>query len=227
VLPDTLSIHQQQFAVELRDVGARLNVNHSSEAELRRLLVALRLDAALSDRLAQRIADWTDGDDLHRPRGAERDAYLKAGAPVLPTNRRLRDSGELRWILGITPVLHDRIAPFVTTVGSGRINLRTAPRPVLLALPGMTEEAVELIIRARREPWRPLDPDAIHKMLSTRARALMLPHLPELTARTVSATQEVEVRSTGWARDDRVRTQVTALVVRAGEDMLTSGRQLR
>jgi len=168
-----------------------------------------------------------DADDLHRARGAELDAYLRAGAPVLPSNGRFRDAREIRWILGMTPALFHRIAPSLSTVGSGRVNLRSASRPVLLALPGMTEEAVSWILRVRREAWRPLDPGSIYQMLSASARAVMLPHLPVLVARTVSSTAEVEVRSVGWAENGRVYSRASALVVRAGADMLTSGRRVR
>lgn len=227
LLPDTIQMNGQRYAVSLRDAGSSLNLNLATEEELRRLFIALRIDSRLADQLAQSIADWKDADDLHRARGAERDAYLRAGAPVLPSDGRLRDVREIRWILGMTPALYQRIAPSLSTVGSGRINLRSASRPVLLALPGMTEEAVGWILRTRREAWRPLDMGNVHQQLSSSAKALMLPHIPMLVARTVSSTSEVEVRSTGWMDNGRVYAEASALIVRAGDEILTSGRQVR
>jgi general secretion pathway protein K len=226
-MADTIDMDEQRYAVQLRDVGATLNVNTASEEELRRLFVALRIDAGQADRLAQAIADWRDVDDLHRARGAEVDAYLKASAPVLPANALFRDERELRWILGMSTEVYGRIVPVLTTVGSGRVNLRTAGRPVLLSLPGMTEEAVEVVVRLRREPWRPLDPGSIHGLLSASGRAAMLSHLPALVARTVSTTMEVEVQSVGWAKHGRIRALASALVIRAGDDMITAARRFR
>jgi general secretion pathway protein K len=227
MMPDTIKMGDQRYAVSLRDAGASLNVNIGSEDELRRLFAALRIDSRLADRFAQSISDWKDADDLHRARGAELDGYLSADAPILPSNGRLRDVREIRWLLGMTPSLYARIAPSLSTVGSGRINLRSASRPVLLALPGMTEEAVAWVLRVRRDAWRPLDLGSIHQLLSASAKAVMLPHLPMLVARTVSSTSEVEVQSAGWSENGRVHSQASALVVRAGDEMITSGRQVR
>lgn len=220
LLPDTLVMADQRTLVRLRDAGSLLNINLATEDEVRRFFVALRIDGREADRLSQSIADWRDSDDLHRARGAERDDYLEAGAPVLPGNGRFRDVRELRWVLGMTSNTYKRVAPWLTTVGSGRINLRTAGRPVLLALPGMTEEAVAWIIRLRRDPWRPLDLQHLHSLLGSEARAIMLPHLPMLIARTVTVTMEVEVRSEGWATAGRLMTEASALMVRAGEELI-------
>lgn len=227
VSPDSVKLEGLNYSVQLRDAGSVLNVNLATEDELRRLFVALRIDAGMADRLAQTLADWRDADDLHRARGAEVEQYLKSGARVLPLNRKLQSVSEARWINGMTSELFDRIAPMLTTEGSGRINLRTASRPVLLALPGMSEEAVGLIARVRRDASRPLDPNAIHGMLSSGARAIMFPHLAELVGRTVSATSEVEVISTGWVQHSNVRATTTVLVVRAGDEIITSSRRWR
>jgi type II secretory pathway component PulK len=204
-----------------------LNVNTATEAELRRFLGALRIDGRRADRLAQAIADWKDVDVLHRARGAEVEAYIEAGAPFLPANAPFRDVRELRWVLGMTGDIYDRVVPFLTTVGSGRVNLRSADRAVMLALPGMTEEAVGWVLRLRRDTSRPLTIESVQQTLGSSARAVMLPHLPILATRTVSTTTEVEVRSVGWAEFGRVRVEVSALVTRAGGELITSARRVR
>jgi hypothetical protein len=91
----------------------------------------------------------------------------------------------------------------------------------------MTEEAVALILRLRRDRWRPLDVTHVHQRLTSTARTIMLPHLPMLIARTVSATTEVEIRSEGWTERGRLRSLASVLVVRAGDDILTSRSRLR
>lgn len=227
LLPETLLLGSQRYRVELADADAKLNVNTATEEELRRLFVALRIDARQADRMAQAISDWKDPDDLHRARGAEYEAYLSAGAPILPANGPFRDVSEIRWILGMTAEAYSRAGPRLTTVGSGRVNLRTADRAVLLALPGMTEEAVALVMRLRRDPWRALDIGLVQQSLSPSAKAIMLPHLPALGARTLSTTTEVEVHSTGWTEYGRVQVLVSALIVRADDEILTGSRRVR
>ncbi|MGQ0640479.1 MAG: general secretion pathway protein GspK [Gemmatimonadaceae bacterium] len=150
LIPDSVAFGSHYYSIRAsiraRDAGSALNVNLASEDELRRLLTALRIDAGKADQLAQSISDWKDADGLHRARGAERDAYVKAGASELPPNRPLRELSELRAVLGMTSELFERAAPYLTTVGSGSVNIARAPAPVLLALPGMSNEAVALIL---------------------------------------------------------------------------------
>jgi hypothetical protein len=187
--------------VELADADAKLNANTATRRNCR---LRGATDRCSSGSMAQAISDWKDPDDLHRARGAEYEAYLRAGAPILPANGPFRDVSEIRWIFGMTAEAYSRVEPRLTTVGSGRVNLRTADHPVLLALPGMTEESVALVMRLRRDPWRPLDIGLVHQSLSPPARAIMLPHLPALGARTMSTTTEVRCTARAGQKYGRV-----------------------
>lgn len=215
VLPDTLELGGPRVWVRARDVGAALNLNRASEEDLRRLFTALRVDAGEADRLAHSIADWRDPDDWHRARGAEREEYLAAGAPALPRNGPFQSVAELAAVRGMTPALLERVAPYLTLIGSGQVNINLADRPVLLALPGMTEEAVAVLLRYRRER-RTLDLIAdLQRELSPAARRELAAALPALVARTTSQTREVEVTSEAWFPGSPVRARLTALLVRS------------
>ncbi|HYK10841.1 MAG TPA: hypothetical protein VEV39_08585 [Gemmatimonadales bacterium] len=216
VLPDTLAIADVRFAVSARDVGTQLNLNRATEDELRRFFVALRIDAGEADRLAQCIMDWRDPDDLHRARGAERAEYLAAGAAVLPRNGPFQTLSELRSVLGMTTAVYDSARPYLTLLGSGQINLNTADRAVLLALPGMTEEAVGLLLRYRRE-HRPLaDLTDLERALSPGARDILDRAMPELLPQVTTQAREVAVESLGSVTGSPVVAKVTGLLVRAG-----------
>jgi general secretion pathway protein K len=225
LFPDSVPLGSHYYGIRARDVGETINVNLASDDELRRLLIALRIDAGQADRLAQSIMDWKDTDELHRARGAEREAYIKAGATELPPNRPLRELGELRAVMGMTSALFDRVAPYLTTVGSGSVNLTRAPAAVLLALPGMSGEAVAVILRNRRFPGR-LDLNRLISELSSPARTLLLPHLPALLSRTTVNSREIEVWSEGRGITQSAPTRVTihALFVRAGRGTIVVGR---
>src|SRR5690606_8405821 len=129
-----------RFFVQARDAGSQLHLNVADEEELRRYFSALRMDYGKADRLAQAIMDWRDLDQSHRARGAERDDYLAAGSAVLPADGPFRRVSDLRFVMGMTSADYDLLSPHLTLFGSGRINLNSAPREVLLALPGVTEE---------------------------------------------------------------------------------------
>jgi general secretion pathway protein K len=214
---DTSDLGLSRYAVHLEDVGAFLHLNRAGEAELRRLLVALRVDAGRADRLAQAVLDWRDPDDLHRARGAELEDYVKAGAAVLPSNRPFDRIGELRHVSGMTAEVYRRVRPHLTLLGTGRVNLNAASLPVLLALPGMTESAAAVILRRRAgsHPIRNLD--ELANELTTGPRAVLHAGLTELLARADFETREVLARSDGWVEGSPVRVSVLGLFARGGE----------
>jgi general secretion pathway protein K len=222
---DTTRLGDARYAFRVRDAGATLNVNLATETDLRRLMVALRIDAGLADRIAQAVADWRDGDDLRHARGAEARDYVEAGAPTLPDNAPFRSIAELRDVLGMTAETFDRVAPHLTVMGSGQINLASADRAVLLTLPGIGDEAAAAIMRARRASGPMPSLDEIQKTLSSGARAMLLGELPQLSSRTVTTTRELEVESDGWSEGSRVRARVRALFVRAGDASMVVGRR--
>ena len=216
VLSDTIALGEAHFRVIAHDAGTQLNLNRASEDELRRLFVALRIDAGDADRLAQCILDWRDPDDLHRARGAERDAYLAAGVAVLPRNGPFQTLPELRSVLGMTPALYDRIRPSLTLLGSGQVNLNTADVPVLLALPGMTEEAVAVLFRYRRQQRRLASVTDLERDLSPGPRQVLVQAIPELLPQVTTDVREVAVESVGFLSGSPVVARVTGLLVRAG-----------
>ena len=215
ILPDTLALGASRVLLSARDAGAALNLNRATEEELRRLFVALRVDAGEADRLAQAIADWRDPDSWHRARGAERDAYLAAGAAHLPRDGPFQSLTELLDVRGMTPALFARVQPQLTLLGSGQINVNVADRPVLLALPGMTEEAVAVLLRYRRQRHTLNLVTDLQRELSPAARRELAANLPALLARTTTETREVEVTSEAWLPGSPVRGRVSGLLVRS------------
>jgi type II secretory pathway component PulK len=159
--------------------------------------------------------DWRDADDLRRARGAERDDYLKAGARALPRNGPFQTLPELLLVQGMTAAIYDSVRPYLTLAGSGQVNLNLADRPVLLALPGITEEAVAVLLRYRRQQRTLGNVTDLERELSPGARGALEGDLATLLAQTTTETREVEVRSYGWIPGSPVRARVTGVMVRA------------
>jgi general secretion pathway protein K len=220
LIRDSLPIGGALVRVRLEDVGAALALNSATEAELRGLFAALRLEFGQADRLGQAILDWRDADDLRRGRGAEAADYARQGLAPGPGNRPFARLGELRGVLGMTEGLYARISPFLTLRGLGRVNLNAAPRPVLLALPGMSEEAVRVLLlrRGSSRPVRGLQDLALE--LSAGARAVLLGNQAALAQRIEFETRHVLVTSEGWLPGSPIRARVQAELVRASDQAI-------
>ena len=217
LLADTVIIGQGRAILAFEDLGAHLHLNQASEDDLRRFFRALRADYGLADRLAQSIADWRDADRAHRPRGGERELYLREGRAVLPADAPFADLADLQHVRGMTPELFERAAPFLTLQGSGRINLASAPREVLLSLPGFGEEAVNALLRAR-EDHRPMgDLSALLPLISSGPRETLQQALPVLQGRVLFEATEILVTATGWQDGSPAARRVEAVFVRAGD----------
>ncbi len=229
--PDSMSwasipIGAARVSVAVRDAGAVLHLNLASEQELRALFGALRIDYGLADRLAQAILDWRDPDDLRRARGAERQDYARQGLAVRPANRPFGSVRELRDVMGMTPELYERVRPFLSVRGTGRINVNAAPRPVLLTLPAMSEASADVII-ARRNMGRPIRRlDDLLLELPEGPRALLQARQVEWQNRAVFETRELLVTSEARLDGSPVRVRVQGHLVRAGDQamLVWSGR---
>jgi general secretion pathway protein K len=223
---DTLAQGDTRAVPHVYDAGARIQINRASEADLRRFLSALAIDAGVADRLAQRIADWRDADDFRRARGAERDDYLRVGARRLPTDADFQRVDELRDVDGMTPELYARIAPFVTVLGTGQVNVNAAPREVLMSLPGMGDETIAAIVRAQRarRPIRSME--ELTAQLSSAARSSLVEAMAELQQRAAFESREVVVEADGWVDGSPARVTAQALLARGGDAMFTIGRRI-
>ena len=147
-------VDSTEVEVRARDLGEQLNVNLLGETELQTFFSFLLRDYATATHLAQTIMDWRDADSIPRPNGAERDAYMKAGLLALPANAPFRDLEDLRDVMGMTEEIYNKARPYLTTRGTGAINVNSAPVPVLRAIPGMTDATINQIVQRRSQGRR-------------------------------------------------------------------------
>jgi hypothetical protein len=92
----------------------------------------------------------------------------------------------------------DARARLVTRHGDGRINIAAASAMVLLALPGMTDEAVRAIEDARQWDKMPADIHGLLFLLPPVARASLAEEYQSLIGLTAFGTTSLVVRSLGW-----------------------------
>ncbi|MDB4882639.1 MAG: ral secretion pathway protein GspK [Gemmatimonadetes bacterium] len=223
---DTIALGDERATAEVYDASTRVQINRATESDLRRLLVALPLDAGLADRLAQRIMDWRDADDFRRARGAERDDYLRAGARRLPANGPFDRVDDLRDVDGMTAEVYARLAPLVTVRGAGLINVNAASPTVLRSLPGLGDEAIERIVRSQNDgtPVRSLE--ELTNQLSSGARTAIADAGVDLARRVTFEAREVVVEADGWVDGSPSPVHAEAMFTRSGGAFFTAWRRI-
>ncbi|RMH27795.1 MAG: hypothetical protein D6693_04745 [Planctomycetota bacterium] len=144
----TVRLDGAEARVRVIDAGGLVNVNRAPRDGLARFFEARGLSSADAAALADQIADWRDEDSVPREFGAERDDYRARGVQI--RNGPIRTLEELLYLPAMTRERFDLVREDLTLVGDGRVTATTAPRAVLLSVPGMTPDAADAILSARR-----------------------------------------------------------------------------
>lgn len=151
------------------DPGARLHVHHAARDELLRLQAVL----GVPPDSARRFTGAVIARRKHRP---------------------MFDAAEL----AVLSAFDQRVAAYLTVDGPGAVSALRAPRPVLLALPGMTPEAVDRLL-ARRSTARPIRSlDELGGALSPPARDVLYANYAFLVSALTFEPKQLVVRAEGW-----------------------------
>ena len=163
----TLQLGPDFADVEVVDETGKINLNTAPAHLIYNLLITVGMEPGDADMLTDAIEDWRDPDDFRRPNGAESDDYLLLRQPYYAKNGPFDVPEELLLVRGVTPEIYygrkgltpdgERVEYFglgkYFTVFStvNRINVNSAPVPVLAAIPGLTYETALAIDAMRRQ----------------------------------------------------------------------------
>jgi type II secretory pathway component PulK len=187
----------------LEDPSVKLNLNLADRQALVAVLQPIVRRSRAVDSLLDALLDWRDPDAVPRPLGDESSGNR---------NGPFADIWELRYVRGFTDTLVARLAPFLTTRGTGAINVNAAPPEVLAALPGVTAETARLLMMHRgRTPLS--NADALAGLLSPGARATLLASYPEFVRAAVFAPPQLLGVVTGGVRGTAITARVTLTMV--------------
>ncbi|MDQ3557744.1 MAG: general secretion pathway protein GspK [Pseudomonadota bacterium] len=151
----TLRFGTGSVRLGVTDEGGRIGLNIADPELLAGLFGAAGGSSMSPAAFAARIMDWRDEDSEPTEAGAESEEYASAELGYGPRNGPFRSPDELRLLIGLSGGDFNRLEPFLTTFSnSGLIDPRSAPRTVLLAIPGLTRADVERLIEARRAGTR-------------------------------------------------------------------------
>lgn len=147
------------FTVRIFDESGKININTLNDLSaiiLKNLMISSGVLDEEASAIVDSILDWQDADDLKRLNGAESDYYMSLATPYKAKNAKFDTLEELLLVKGITSdILYGGngkkgIIDFLTIhSNSNVVNIISAPREVLMAIPGFTPEIVEEIISKR------------------------------------------------------------------------------
>lgn len=140
-----------ELQVAIIDESGKIDINAAPQTLLADFFAASWVDRPTAEALGDAMLDWRDPDDLRHLHGAEKEEYALAGRDYIPANADFETIDELRQVLGMSGNLFSRIEPFISVHSrQAGINTAVAPREVLLSLPGVTAEQVDLFVTQRQ-----------------------------------------------------------------------------
>jgi general secretion pathway protein K len=171
--------------VRVTDERGKLDINVAGEDTLFTLFVNHGMAPSDAELLAAAVVDWIDYDDMERVNGAEVDAYLAAGLPVGPANRRFMMTDELLQVIGMPYELYRSIEPGISVYSrAGVPDLNFAPVEALMAIGDISREEAQAFVAQRHE----LDQESL--------TGLALPNGQAVVARGRGLTYSIEAVAT-------------------------------
>jgi general secretion pathway protein K len=145
-----LRMGQANVAVDFRSEMARVDLNVAPKELLTGLFTVFGAATSNAETYAERVIGWRKP-PAEAGADPESSAYRAAGLRYPPRGGNFAHVGELSLVMGLPPLLVDRVQPFVTVYsGQAQVNVFEAAPEILAALPGMTPDRLPGILAQRR-----------------------------------------------------------------------------
>jgi type II secretory pathway component PulK len=148
-IDDISGLPQSRFG--LCDEERKININKAELAVMARLFqIVLNSGETEAQELAASIIDWRDSDsDLSIPLGSAEDSYYRSERyPYEAKDQNFEVLEELLLVKGMSEDIFLKLKNYITIYGSGKVNINTAPKVVLLGL-GISEDIIDMILSFR------------------------------------------------------------------------------
>jgi type II secretory pathway component PulK len=213
---DTLLVPALAYALEgvsvharVVDARAKVQLNLAAEGELRTVFAAAGLAPERAAAAARAVAAWRAE---HAAPAAPADTLA---ASLLPPPGAFSSLDALRAVVGVGEEERALVSPYLTVASDGRINVNTAPEPVLRTLPGVGAEAAAAIAaRRREEPFA-----SVHEVLDAVPRSARGPLQGAMAAfevRAAFAPAQAEVVAEAAPEGSPVTAAVRGVAVFGG-----------
>jgi type II secretory pathway component PulK len=213
LLVPALAYRLEEIGIRARvlDARARVQLNLADEGALREVFAAAGVAPERAREMAVGIVRW-------------RLAHAPPFAPVaedslqtlrLPPRGAFVSVDALREVPGIAFGDYARVAPYLTVASDGRINLNTAPVPVLRTLPGIGPDAAEAIVRRRaKAPF--LSPYEISNAVPRHERSRLAGQMTGFLAAVAFTPAQAELVAEAEPEGSPVRARIRAVAAMGG-----------
>jgi general secretion pathway protein K len=148
--PYQIALGEHDLDISVQDERGKLDINAAPIEALAKLLGVVGVDGGEADGLAQAIGRYRERQKALRSRAAASARAPQPGSGPQANDPAFRTVEDLRMIDGLSPEVYQRILAFVTVYSTEpRVNPTTAPREVLLSLPGIDAGTVEDLLGRR------------------------------------------------------------------------------
>jgi general secretion pathway protein K len=146
-----LQIGGSNVGVGFRSEAARIDLNMAPKDLLAGLFGVLGAQPDSASYYADRIIGWrTTAPTQNEDQDKEITGYRTAGLRHNPRQAPFTNVQELWLVLGLPPVIIERALPFVTVFsGLATVNIMDAAPEVVAALPGMTPDRLDNVLKQR------------------------------------------------------------------------------
>ncbi len=145
-----IDLEGDRVDVSIVDEEGKINLNKVNKPILAALIarvLSLKDDEALQ--FAESLLDWRQYGEGSQKGFFSDDYYANLQYPYSKKDANYQLLDEMLLVKGMTKERFERLRPFVTVYGEGRVNINTASRDVLLAL-GLDEVLITYILDVRR-----------------------------------------------------------------------------
>lgn len=157
--PYDLDFADGRASLSVQDEAGKINLNLAPLELLTGLFVSLGVENDRARALAGVIVDFRKPQDQERPPAAS--AAGNAGLAYGSKPALFTVIEELRQVPGMMDELYVRVVPFSTVYGtSAGVDVSSAPRQVLMAIPGLAPSDVDTILAMRKPGMLPPVPAA-------------------------------------------------------------------
>ena len=212
-----------RFKIEKMNESGKVNLNRAGALLLKMMLNSFQIEEADKNIIVDSIMDWRDKDNLHRLNGAEDDYYLSLPQPYKCKNGDFTSVEELLLVRGVTPeIFHGGLKDIVTVyqdketgpvsdiqrrtgLDFNKINVNAASPRMLRALPGITEDIVQAIVKYReKKDFRSLTD--LHLVVGSEVFSTISPYI------SLSLSPYYTIKSVGMLTEGKTRQGVRAVV---------------
>jgi len=214
LLVPALRYRLQEVAIGARvvDARARVQLNLAGADALREVFTGAGVPPDRAREMAGTVVRWRLA---NAPPFAPVAADSVGDVLALPPRGAFGAVEGLRMVPGIGGDEYARVAPHLTVASDGRINLNTAPVPVLRALPGMSPDAAEAVVRRRRAaPF--LSAYEVGEALPRHARGRLQEAMAEFLAAVAFTPAQAEMVAEAAPEGSPVRARIRAVAAMGG-----------